>query len=93
MHAAMSGSGTVVSLETLKKFRRSLHAASCADYGRDHPHYDEAAFVWIDALDPADSEFATLQERFDLPRLAVKDSMSPRKCREWMSTRTRFSWC
>ena len=39
--------------------------------------YDEAAFVWIDALDPADGDFAMLQERFGLPRLAVKDSMSP----------------
>ncbi len=45
--------------------------------GQITAQYDEAAFVWIDALDPAASEFATLQERFGLPRLAVKDSMSP----------------
>lgn len=37
------------------------------------PQYD----VWIEALDPAESEFAVLQERFGLPGLAVKDSMSP----------------
>jgi magnesium transporter len=41
------------------------------------PQYGESAFVWIEALDPADSDFAVLQERFGLHRLAVKDSMSP----------------
>jgi magnesium transporter len=34
-------------------------------------------FVWIEALDPLDSDFAVLQERFGLHSLAVKDSMSP----------------
>lgn len=41
------------------------------------PLHDESAFVWIEALDPVDSEFAVLQERFGLHSLAVKDSMSP----------------
>jgi magnesium transporter len=41
------------------------------------PPYDESAFVWIEALDPVDSDFAVLQERFGLHSLAVKDSMSP----------------
>ena len=40
------------------------------------PQYDPAAFAWIEALDPADSDFAVLQERFGLHSLAVKDSMS-----------------
>ena len=40
------------------------------------PQYDESAFVWIEALDPVDSNFAVLQERFGLHSLAVKDSMS-----------------
>jgi magnesium transporter len=41
------------------------------------PQYDKSAFVWIEALDPVDSDFAVLQERFGLHSLAVKDSMSP----------------
>jgi magnesium transporter len=41
------------------------------------PLHDESAFVWIEALDPVDSDFAVLQERFGLHSLAVKDSMSP----------------
>lgn len=41
------------------------------------PQHDESAFVWIEALDPVDSDFAVLQERFGLHSLAVKDSMSP----------------
>jgi magnesium transporter len=41
------------------------------------PQYGESAFVWIEALDPVDSDFAVLQERFGLHSLAVKDSMSP----------------
>jgi magnesium transporter len=39
------------------------------------PH-SESAFVWIEALDPVDSDFALLQERFGLHGVAVKDSMS-----------------
>ena len=41
------------------------------------PQYGESAFVWIEASDPVDSDFAVLQERFGLHSLAVKDSMSP----------------
>jgi magnesium transporter len=41
------------------------------------PQYGESAFVWIEAFDPVDSDFAVLQERFGLHSLAVKDSMSP----------------
>jgi magnesium transporter len=37
----------------------------------------KSAFTWIEALDPADSDFAVLQERFGLHGLAVKGSMSP----------------
>ena len=39
--------------------------------------YGESASTWIEALDPADSDFAVLQERFGLHSRAVKDSMSP----------------
>ena len=41
------------------------------------PQYGESAFIWIEAIDPVDSDFAVLQERFGLHGLAVKDSMSP----------------
>lgn len=41
------------------------------------PQYGESAFTWIEALDPVDSDFAVLQERFGLHGLAVKDAMSP----------------
>ncbi len=41
------------------------------------PQYDESAIIWIEALDPVDSDFAVLQERFGLHSLAVKESMSP----------------
>jgi magnesium transporter len=45
--------------------------------GTSMPQYGESAVVWIEALDPVDSDFAVLQERFGLHSLAVKDSMSP----------------
>jgi magnesium transporter len=41
------------------------------------PQFDESSFIWIEALDPVDSDFAVLQERFGLHSLAVKDSMRP----------------
>jgi magnesium transporter len=41
------------------------------------PQYGESAFIWIEALDPVEGDFAILQERFGLHSLAVKDSMSP----------------
>lgn len=41
------------------------------------PQYGESTFTWVEALDPLDSDFAVLQERFGLHSLAVKDSMSP----------------
>ncbi len=41
------------------------------------PQRGDAAFIWIEALNPLDSDFAVLQERFRLHSLAVKDSMSP----------------
>jgi magnesium transporter len=41
------------------------------------PQYGESAFIWIEALNPVDGDFAILQERFGLHSLAVKDSMSP----------------
>lgn len=40
------------------------------------PQDGESAFIWIEALDPVDSDFAVLQERFGLHSLAVKESMS-----------------
>jgi magnesium transporter len=41
------------------------------------PQEGESAFIWIEALNPRDSDFAVLQERFRLHSLAVADSMSP----------------
>ena len=41
------------------------------------PQIGEAAFAWIEALDPLESDFAVLQQRFGLHELAVKDSMRP----------------
>jgi len=40
------------------------------------PQKGESAFIWIDALNPLDRDFAVLQERFGLRGLAV-DDMSP----------------
>ena len=45
--------------------------------GTSMPQYGESELIWIEALDPVDSDFAVLQERFGLHCLAVKDSMSP----------------
>jgi magnesium transporter len=41
------------------------------------PQEGESEFIWIEVLDPVDSDFAVLQERFRLHTLAVEDSMSP----------------
>lgn len=41
------------------------------------PQHGDSAFIWIEALNPLDRDFAVLQERFMLHSLAVKDSMSP----------------
>jgi len=41
------------------------------------PQEGESAFIWIEVLNPLDSVFAVLQERFRLHSLAVDDSMSP----------------
>ena len=41
------------------------------------PQEGESAFIWIEVLNPQDSDFAVLQERFRLHSLAVGDSMSP----------------
>ena len=37
----------------------------------------KSEFIWIEVLDPVDSDFAVLQERFGLHSLAVEDSMRP----------------
>jgi Mg2+ and Co2+ transporter CorA len=37
----------------------------------------QSEFIWIEVLDPVDSDFAVLQERFGLHTLAVEDSMCP----------------
>jgi magnesium transporter len=37
----------------------------------------QSEFIWIEVLDPVDSDFAVLQERFGLHTLAVEDSMRP----------------
>ena len=41
------------------------------------PQDGESAFIWIEALDPVDSDFAVLQARFGLHSRAVKDAMGP----------------
>jgi magnesium transporter len=41
------------------------------------PLRGESEFIWIEMLDPVDSDFAVLQERFHLHCLAVEDSMGP----------------
>jgi magnesium transporter len=41
------------------------------------PQYGISEFIWIEVLDPVDSDFAVLQERFGLHSLAVEDSMRP----------------
>jgi magnesium transporter len=43
------------------------------------PQEGESAFIWIEVLNPRDSDFAVLQERFRLHTLAIDDSMSPVK--------------
>lgn len=43
------------------------------------PQEGESAFIWVEVLNPLDSDFAVLQERFRLHSLAVDDSMSPAK--------------
>jgi magnesium transporter len=40
------------------------------------PKYGEAEFIWIEMLDPADSDFVVLQDRFHLHCLAVEESMT-----------------
>ena len=40
------------------------------------PPLGEADFIWIEVLDPVDSDYSALQERFGLYSLAVEDSMS-----------------
>jgi magnesium transporter len=37
----------------------------------------QSELIWIEVLDPVDSDFAVLQERFRLHPLAVEDSISP----------------
>ena len=41
------------------------------------PQHGKSEFIWIEVLDPVDSDFAVLQERFGLHSLAVEDSMGP----------------
>ena len=41
------------------------------------PQHGDSAFIWIEAFNPSDRDFAVLQERFKLHSLAVSDSMSP----------------
>jgi magnesium transporter len=41
------------------------------------PQHGESEFIWIEVLDPVDSDFAVLQKRFGLHSLAVEDSMGP----------------
>lgn len=42
------------------------------------PHFGKSEFVWIELIDPVESDFAILQDRFSLHSLAVEDSMGPR---------------
>jgi magnesium transporter len=41
------------------------------------PQDGQSEFIWIEVLNPGDSDFAVLQERFRLHTLAVEDSMRP----------------
>jgi len=41
------------------------------------PRCGATEFIWIEVLDPVDSDFAILQERFGLHSLSVEDSMRP----------------
>ena len=41
------------------------------------PQDGESEFIWIEVLDPVDSDFEILQKRFGLHSLAVEDSMRP----------------
>ncbi len=41
------------------------------------PPAGPSEFIWIEVRDPSDSDFAVLQERFQLHSLAVEDSMTP----------------
>ena len=41
------------------------------------PQEGESEFIWIEVLDPVDTDFAVLQERFGLHGLAVENSMRP----------------
>jgi magnesium transporter len=43
------------------------------------PQNGESAFIWIEVLNPLDSDFVLLQQRFGLHNLAVDDSMSAEK--------------
>jgi len=43
--------------------------------GASMPQHRDSEYIWIEALDPVDSDFALLQERFGLHSLAVRDSM------------------
>ena len=47
--------------------------------GASMPQEGESEFIWIELLNPLDSDFAVLQERFRLHSLAVDDSMSQAK--------------
>ena len=39
------------------------------------PQRADSAFIWIEAIDPADGDFAVLQQRFGLHSVAVNDAM------------------
>jgi magnesium transporter len=41
------------------------------------PQHGDCAFIWIEAFNPNDRDFAVLQKRFRLHSLAVRDAMSP----------------
>ena len=43
----------------------------------DVPQRGDTALTWIEVFNPLDRDFAVLQERFGLHKLAVKDSMNP----------------
>ena len=43
----------------------------------DIPPFGDFDFIWIEALDPVDRDFALLQQRFGLHSLAIADSMRP----------------
>ncbi len=68
--------GTGVSEVTAAMFRdgRLVERGGIED---SMPPAGSSEFIWIEVRNPSDSDFAVLQDRFQLHSLAVEDSMTP----------------